>query len=107
MKTVRCHDCGSDYPFHGSNHCHGGKYGGCCQTFTSQAAFDAHRVGPFQPVERRRCLTTLEMCDLGWRRTERGWTRTPGTLAPGHSNGVSRANTLTPVPEDPRDSQAF
>ncbi len=64
-------------------HCRGGPYGGCCLTFRTQGAADAHRVGVHDPRDKqyaanpRRCLTTEEMVGMGFRLTDRGWTNNP------------------------------
>lgn len=54
----------------------GGKYGGCCRTFVSVAAFDAHRVGPFTD---RRCHDATS--DPRWVETDEGWRRLPKEAA--------------------------
>lgn len=57
----------------GGNHCRGGKYGGCCRTFTSIDAFDRHH---WYPAGKHTCLTDeqlrqwrgLDVNDIGyWR----------------------------------------
>lgn len=40
----------------------------CGKNFAGMTAFDAHRVGNYQPMERR-CLTTEELQALGWTAT--------------------------------------
>ena len=67
MKCV-CHKCQEEYSPVGGGHCMA-----CHLTFTSDGGFDKHRVGKYQPNERR-CLTTEEMNKAGWRFTPRGWT---------------------------------
>ncbi len=66
-----CPDCGERYSGTDASggHCRGGVYGGCCRTFASDAAADAHRPvgGP--------CLDVATA--PGWRLTARGWTNTP------------------------------
>jgi hypothetical protein len=90
MRIV-CHICGNEY--HGGErggHCRGGKYGGCCQTFSNDATGDKHRPvgGP--------CLTPAEMTALGWRETPRGWTHWP----PMTDEAVARRRT----PANPTDT---
>lgn len=75
-----CPECGQTYSGNGGGHCRGGDYGGCCRTFTSDAAAAAHMVGPYSA---RRCVdvdndirtrkdgTTWR---VPWRETPRGWT---------------------------------
>jgi hypothetical protein len=48
----------------------------CGAIFSSVAAFDVHRVGPYQPA-RRRCLTSLEMLAEGMSQDDRGWWMLP------------------------------
>jgi hypothetical protein len=48
----------------------------CGEIFASVAAFDFHRVGPYQPA-RRRCLTSLEMLAEGMNQDDRGWWALP------------------------------
>lgn len=67
-------------PF-GGGHCRDG----CHQTFANDASASAHRVGPYEPREARRCLTVEEMLAGRWpernpnsrprpfRPTVRGW----------------------------------
>lgn len=44
----------------------------CGEVFSSIAAFDSHRVGPYLPG-RRRCLTAIEMLAEGMAQDSRGW----------------------------------
>jgi hypothetical protein len=44
---------------------------GCGYDFTSTRLFDAHRVGRYEPFERR-CLDVEEMQAKGWEQDERG-----------------------------------
>ena len=44
----------------------------CREPFQSQSLFDAHRVGKYDPDERR-CLTPDEMRAKGWRHDGRTW----------------------------------
>ena len=71
-----CQECGAQ--FNGSDssggHCKGGRFGGCCQSFTSLTGFDRHRTGPYTD---RRCLTPDELTAKGWTRDEHGAWRTP------------------------------
>ena len=69
--THTCPECGARYSGTGGGHCRGGRYGGCCRTFTSDTAAAAHRRGP---GDARRCITDAEMADDGWRSTGNGWT---------------------------------
>lgn len=55
---------------------------GCCLTFASTSAGDAHRFGTF-PLGRR-CLTVLEMLALGWSQDRHGVWRTPRTDTVAH-----------------------
>jgi hypothetical protein len=73
----RCPECGASYSPNGGGHCRGGKYGGCCRTFTSDSSGDKHRVGPYDPPGSRRCLTLDELLADGWRETPHGWTPEP------------------------------
>lgn len=75
--TPTCPECGQRYDGRqrSGGHCRGGRYGGCCQTFANNASADAHRVGPYEPRNARRCLTPQEMLDKGWRLTDRGWNK--------------------------------
>jgi hypothetical protein len=75
--TCRCPECGQQYSGSGGGHCRGGRYGGCCRTFTSDTAASAHRVGPYHPRGLRRCLDLPS--SEGWRETSRGWTNSPET----------------------------
>lgn len=63
----QCPDCGEIYPGKGGGH-HRARYGGCCQTFTSDTSFEAHLVMPHP----RTCLP-VEQTE-GWRRVQGGWT---------------------------------
>jgi hypothetical protein len=77
---LTCPDCGQAYSGaqRGGGHCHGGKYGGCCQSFRSQRTADAHRTGPYNPAGQRRCLTPDEMRAKGWTRDDAGmWRAAP------------------------------
>lgn len=51
-----CPKCGATYAGK-QNHC---TLPGCCNTFSTPAVGDLHRVGPFLPGQRR-CLTPDEM----------------------------------------------
>lgn len=64
-----CSDCGKHYTPNGG-HCRGGKYGGCCESFSSISTFDRHRTGPH---DARRCLTPSEMRDDGMRLVGEIW----------------------------------
>ncbi len=44
----------------------------CLEPFQSQRLFDEHRVGRYEPHERR-CLTPDEMTAKGWRFDGRTW----------------------------------
>lgn len=44
----------------------------CGEPFQSQTLFDKHRVGKYEPDERR-CLTPDEMQAKGWRHDGRTW----------------------------------
>ena len=59
-----CHWCGQVFGPDDTGHCTGGEFGGCCQTFASNHAFDRHRTGRYDGE--RRCLTTDEMTAKGW-----------------------------------------
>lgn len=79
MKSV-CPECGETYSPKGGGHCRGGAYGGCCRTFASDGAADAHRRGPYSPDGLRHCVD-VTMPDFNrngkpvvWRLTARGWT---------------------------------
>jgi hypothetical protein len=61
-KHSRC-ACGRQ--FNGSDASGGHCTSGCHENFNSLTAFDRHRVGKFDPDERR-CLTTAEMLAKGW-----------------------------------------
>ena len=68
--SATCPECGATFPGgQRGGHCRGGAYGGCCLTFSSDAAFDHHRVGP---QSARSCLDVT--VDAGWRLTRNGWT---------------------------------
>lgn len=69
MRTSKCPYCGEVYRVHSGGHCMGGRFDGCCRTFASDSAGDAHRPvgGPCIDV------TVAE----GWRRNRWGeWTNT-------------------------------
>ena len=82
----------------------------CGEYFNSTRAFDRHRTGTYQPLERR-CLTTAEMEVRGMSRNVRGfWITSPmailGTRSrtgaaigtdPLPSQGVAAAHRKTPV----------
>jgi hypothetical protein len=60
-----------DYRARSGGHCAGGPFGGCCRTFASTTAGDAHRQGDY--ATGRECIdvTTEE----GWRLNQYGeWT---------------------------------
>ncbi len=68
--SAACPECGVTFPGgQRGGHCRGGAYGGCCQTFSSDGAFDHHRTGPFSA---RSCID-VTVTD-GWRLTRNGWT---------------------------------
>jgi hypothetical protein len=46
--------------------------GACGRIFSSISSFDKHRVGRFEPMERR-CLTEPEMLQRGMTKNEKGW----------------------------------
>jgi len=71
-----CAECGARFSPKGGGHCRGGRFKGCCKTFTSDSSGDKHRVGDYNDGARR-CLTTEEMLAKGWRETPRGWTPAP------------------------------
>lgn len=81
MKPM-CPECGQEFAAKGGGHCRGGAYGGCCRTFTSNAAADKHRIGEFS-VDRR-CVADMDddwrpgrdgaLVRVPWRLTPRGWT---------------------------------
>jgi hypothetical protein len=50
--------------------------GQCGQDFLSETGFDEHRIGPFEPYERR-CLTQAELEEAGWSRDRHGRWRRP------------------------------
>jgi hypothetical protein len=63
-----CSWCGGIFGPDDTGHCTGGAFGGCCQTFASNTAFDKHRTGKYDPPMRR-CLTSEELTGKGWTRT--------------------------------------
>lgn len=67
-----CDLCDSFYAANGGGHCRGGKFGGCCKTFASDSAFDAHRRDG-------KCIdvTSENSAGEGWRLSKRGWTNRP------------------------------
>jgi hypothetical protein len=82
----RCPECGQTYSPKGGGHCRGGAYGGCCRTFTSDAAGDFHKVGPYEPRGSRVCVDVDDdwrvkrdgtRWKVPWRLTKRGWTPFP------------------------------
>lgn len=80
MLLSKCPECGARYSPNGGGHCRGGKYNGCCRTFTSDAAADAHRKGEYG-VDRH-CVDfdndyTATGRKVEWRETPRGWTNSP------------------------------
>jgi hypothetical protein len=48
----------------------------CLEPFQSQGLFDKHRVGRYEPMERR-CLTPDEMRAKGWRHDGKTWRGAP------------------------------
>jgi hypothetical protein len=46
-------------------HCTGGRFGGCCRSFTNAADADAHRVGNHDDGTRR-CMTDSELHMSGY-----------------------------------------
>lgn len=59
----------------------------CREKFSSVGAFDFHRVGPYAPRGRRRCLTALEMLTEGMILDEKGcW-----DFDPAHPNRSNQA----------------
>lgn len=82
IKMSRCPECGARYSPNGGGHCRGGAYGGCCRTFSSDAAADAHRKGPYGVPGGRYCVDfdadyTEKGRRIEWRLTDRGWTNSP------------------------------
>ena len=74
-----CPECAAVYSPNGGGHCRGGPYGGCCRTFTSDSAADAHMKGPY---DNRCCVDmdddwTVKGRKVVWRETARGWTNSP------------------------------
>ena len=63
-----CDVCGALFGPADTGHCSGGKWGGCCQSFASNHAFDKHRTGRYEPNQRR-CLTPDELLAKGWAKT--------------------------------------
>lgn len=71
-----------DYP--GSCRC-GARWNGerpahcttCHITFGGNAGFDFHRVGPYYPAGRRRCLTTEALIAKGYAPNDKGHWRIP------------------------------
>lgn len=59
----RCPECKQTFSPSGGGHCRS-----CHRTFSSDRAYDKHRVGP---MDARRCVGELES---PWRITDRGWT---------------------------------
>lgn len=53
--------------------------GACGRIFSSVSSFDKHRVGKFEPMERR-CLSEQEMLDKGMTKNDKGWWTTGGTV---------------------------
>lgn len=107
-----CRYCGDAYG-NGGGHCQGGKWGGCCRSFASQAAFDDHRVGPYDGT--RSCLPVHRL--EGWRLTHKGWTNakpmTPedaartkaaGVPIPDRGHEISGTHDPDGSPTTPRDS---
>jgi hypothetical protein len=81
---ITCNICNQEYSPNGGGHCRGGAYGGCCRTFSSDAAGDRHRIGPYDPPSMRRCMTDEEMVadtmkdgSTRWRLTPKGWSISP------------------------------
>ena len=97
-----CPECAASYPGSGGGHCRGGRYGGCCRTFTSDSSFDAHRIGR-HGVDRG-CLDVS--ADDKWRCAPRGWTNNPPM--PLAALAAKRGATKSPVgyPTTPEDSEA-
>lgn len=86
MKTARCPECAERFPINSGGHCRGGAYGGCCKTFRSDAAYAAHRIGPYGD---RHCIDVT--ATAGWRATDRGWTN-QATMTP-EQRDRARRNT--------------
>lgn len=91
-----CPTCLDTYPARGGGHC-----GSCHRTFTSDSSAAAHRVGRYQPDERR-CLDVSDT--PGWRRTDRGWTNEPQMPRAVLAARRSGTNGGTPVSDYPQPS---
>ncbi len=71
----------------------------CGEYFNSTRAFDRHRTGTYQPLERR-CLTTAEMEVRGMSRNVRGfWITSPMAIL------GARSRTGAEIGTDPLPSQ--
>lgn len=51
--------------------------GGCGLLFRTVSTFDRHRAGPYRD---RRCLTRIELSQMGWKQDSKGFWRRPGTV---------------------------
>lgn len=96
--TIHCYECNRDVP---TGHCKGGKWGGCCESFTSYTAFDRHRIGPYDSRDGvRRCLTPAEMIAMGGRDTPRGWTFEPPMTPEQRARSRRKENRGAASPEE-------
>jgi hypothetical protein len=81
MKMSKCPDCGQTYRVKSGGHCRGGAFGGCCRTFASDSAADAHRKGPYSG--KRVCVDFDDDYNskgrkVEWRQNQWGeWTNAP------------------------------
>ncbi len=68
----------------------------CGEAFSSVGAFDFHRVGPYVPRGRRRCLTALEMLTEGMILDDQGcWGFAPGQARPDQATLAARYGQTT------------
>lgn len=95
--SCQCPDCGETY---GGGQGTGGhcrsRYGGCCRTFRSQSAYDAHLIN-------FRCGIDVRNAPK-WRETDRGWTNStqmPREAMTWIPNSAERRRSGTSGPPDP------
>lgn len=74
----------------------------CGLPFSSVREFDRHRTGsyaqPEEPTHKRRCLTTAELTQMGWRTNAHGfWMQPRPEHAPVGLEGVPEAQHATRV----------
>lgn len=77
LQALTCPDCGQTYAAV-AGHCRAGHFGGCCRSWATSRAHEAHLTGSY--LWGRRCMSTAELYFVGFRQDERGRWADPKTI---------------------------